>query len=230
MGCALGWLPAGVRGEVGLTHKSEARAALAGGVELEAWAPVVLFMATMAFTPGPNTLVIGAHTAQHGVRASIPFVGGFYVTFTLHAALIAVTAIWLTEVDWLLQGIVWVGAAYICWLAWRIGSAPPLAADAEVVSVPFGPRQAVTVHLLNGKAWLYFVILFTALADELEVGVGGRILLVVLNSLIGLGAAATWMTLGSQLRRLYTSPTAARVLNVSFGAMLALVAVWMVLG
>lgn len=79
-----------------------------------------------ALTPGPNNILALSSVNQYGLRRSLRVLAGmsagFFIlmfacgmfTFTLISILPAVT-------KWL----VWAGAAYILWLAWRIGTSDP---------------------------------------------------------------------------------------------------------
>lgn len=83
-----------------------------------------------ALTPGPNNILALSSVNQYGFRRSLRVLmgmsAGFLVlmlacgvfTFTLISILPSVT-----------QWLVWVGATYILWLAWRIASSSPTTAN-----------------------------------------------------------------------------------------------------
>ena len=57
----------------------------------------------------------------------------------------------------------------------------------------------------------------------------GEFGVVALDTSLGFLSVATWSTMGSRLRRVFSTPEKARVLNVSFGVTLVLLAIWMVI-
>ncbi|WP_437890007.1 cysteine/O-acetylserine transporter [Phytobacter sp. V91] len=114
-----------------------------------------------ALTPGPNNILALSSVNQYGFRRStrvlLGMSLGFLVlmlvcgafTFTLINVLPAVTR-WL----------VWVGAAYILWLAWRIATSSPVTSDAD--GRPLSFWVSFWLQFANVKIILYGITALSA--------------------------------------------------------------------
>ena len=86
-----------------------------------------------------------------------------------------------------------------------------------------------TIQVVNGKAWIHFLVLMTSFGTLFGTGFTGKVLLVLLNLACGLPAVMTWAAFGTVLRRAFSTPESARVLNRVMGLSLFAVAIWIVL-
>ena len=92
-----------------------------------AWfASATAFALSMSGSPGPNNAMVTASGANWGFRPTLPHMLG--ISIGLPVMLVAV-ALGMGEAlrswPWLHDALRWVGAAYMLWLAWKIGSADP---------------------------------------------------------------------------------------------------------
>jgi len=129
--------------------------------------------------PGPNSIFVLTHAAQHGVRAGYRGVAGIFLGDTVLMVLAAAGAASLLKSNPLLFTLVkYVGGAYLVWMgvqmlrgawtSWRSGGAPAVIADDEVtVAAPRTSafRRALTISLLNPKAILFLVSFFIQFVD-----------------------------------------------------------------
>lgn len=120
----------------------------------------MVFAASQVGTPGPANMALMATGARFGFRAALPFVAG--------VALGKQLVIWpvgygLMELagrfPGLFEGLKWVSAGYICWLAWRVANLR-LTAGSGAHRAP-GFLAGLAVHPLNPKAWAMIVAGFT---------------------------------------------------------------------
>ena len=86
-----------------------------------------------------------------------------------------------------------------------------------------------TIQVVNGKAWIHFLVLMTSFGTLFGTGFTGKVLLVLLNLACGLPAVMTWAAFGTVLRRAFSTPESARVLNYIMGLSLFAVAIWIAL-
>lgn len=121
-----------------------------------------------------------------------------------------------------------VGAAYIAFLSFKIATAPPLS-DEEQSRERLGFPTGVSLQLVNGKAWIHFLVLMTSFGSLFGSGMLAMALLVLLNLVFGLPAVMTWASFGNLLRRAFSTPESAVVLNRVMGASLFGVALWVAL-
>jgi threonine/homoserine/homoserine lactone efflux protein len=115
---------------------------------------LLMFCTAMSFSPGPNTTLSTALAANHGLRHALRFCLAVPTGWTL---LLLATGLGLgalvTSVPALNWGIKLLGAAYMFWLALKLGSTRQLAqVDGSRVDVTFS--QGVGLQFLNIKAWM----------------------------------------------------------------------------
>src|SRR5947209_146690 len=88
---------------------------------------VLSFAFAMSATPGPNNAMLAASGASFGFRRSIPHILGVSIGFPVLILTAALgTAEFLRRTTWLQEALHWVAAAYMLWLAWKIGTARPV--------------------------------------------------------------------------------------------------------
>ena len=86
----------------------------------------------------------------------------------------------------------------------------------------------MAIQFVNGKAWIHFLVLMTTFGTVFGSGFMGKSMLVLLNVMFGLPAVMSWAAFGTVLRRAFTTPKSAIVLNRAMGASLFAVALWIV--
>jgi len=119
------------------------------------------FAGAQVGTPGPANMALLATGARFGFRAALPFVGGVILGKQL---IIWPIGFGLMEISdqapWLFEGLKWVSALYIFWLAWRVANMR-LSVDQSQTRTP-GFRAGLLVHPLNPKAWAMITTGFTS--------------------------------------------------------------------
>jgi threonine/homoserine/homoserine lactone efflux protein len=124
--------------------------------------------------------------------------------------------------------LTYVGAAYIAYLSYKIATSKALEQDEED-SERLGFLTGATIQVVNGKAWIHFLVLMTSFGTLFGTGFTGKVMLVLLNLACGLPAVMTWAVFGTFLRRAFSTPESARVLNRVMGLSLFAVAIWIAL-
>lgn len=129
--------------------------------------------------PGAGTIVILNATARNGIGAGLGSVWGTLVgDFIYMVAAVAGLAAVMNANPILFKGLQWFGAAYICWMGFkliltRFENAGETEEPARNGAVYF--RQAFTVSLTNPKVVLFFVAFFplflTADASPVTLGI-----------------------------------------------------------
>ena len=151
-----------------------------------------------AFTPGPNNLMalyaIAGSGWGGGKKTMLGMISGFTVVMLVCALLCFVIASWVPAVA---QVMKYVGAAYICWLAWHIAFGGPSSDSQDVVS--FG--RAFVLQFLNPKTIMYAITIYTAYV--LPGGAGAALLVAhaVALSVIGAAGMFAWGFAGTLMQR-----------------------------
>jgi threonine/homoserine/homoserine lactone efflux protein len=108
--------------------------------------------------------------------------------------------------------------AYILWLAYRVATAPPLAAQTAASHAPsiFG---GLMIGVFNPKAWVAIAAVFASvrLADTTTTDATAKI--AVLTVMIVLICTA-WLIAATTLARVLRDPRRARIINIALAAAL----------
>jgi len=186
------------------------------------------FILPMCFSPGPNNVLCAAHGSQHGFRGTLTLISGMALGWSTLGLFVAGATDLIEENQTMFDLLTYVGAAYIAYLSYKIATSKALEQDEED-SERLGFLTGATIQVVNGKAWIHFLVLMTSFGTLFGTGFTGKVMLVLLNLACGLPAVMTWAAFGTVLRRAFTSPESARVLNRVMGLSLFAVAIWIAL-
>lgn len=190
---------------------------------------LVVFLAPLAWSPGPGNSVFAAIGAQSGLRASLaPSMGYHAATWAVTLALGFGFFEAQARLPGLFEAMRYGGAAWVLWIAWKFWQAS--APETRGGSLRATALDGAVLLLLNPKAYLIIALMFS---QFLTPGQEGEALLVVwiatvftLNNLV---AFTGWTVLGDTLGRLFRTPAQARRLNAAFALSLVAVAFWVLL-
>ena len=187
----------------------------------------LVFIVPMCFTPGPNNVLCAAHGSRFGFQATLPLISGMAIGWSSLGLLIGGATAIIERYEAAFEALAVLGAIYIAYLGVKIAMSDT-SKDAEI-NGSLGVRTGVVLQLVNGKAWIHFLVLMTTFGQVFGSGALAKVLLVLLNISIGWPAVLTWAAFGSYLRSLFTSERSGRALNQIFGLALIGVAVYLVL-
>lgn len=183
----------------------------------------VIFAAACA-SPGPAVAAVLARVMAKGSAGIIWFVLGLMLgdILWLSAAVFGLAAL-AALVQPLFLVLKYLGAAYLLFLAWKLWSAPAIAAAAEPVRGQgvrlFGGGLLLTMG--NPKTMLFYLALLPALIDLPNLTATGFLeiaaTVVVIFAIIFTG----YVVLAVHARRMFTSPRAIRIVNRTSGAAMA---------
>ena len=187
--------------------------------------PLLTYMATMSVTPGPNNLMLAASGVNFGFRRTLPHMLGISIGVGIQIVLVAGLLAWvMTWLDALRLPLVFVGCAYLLWLAWRqAGAGQPGSSEK---SQPLGFFGAALFQWVNPKAWMMVLnaaILFLPHGNWTAV-----LWMAAMSVFVNLPCIAIWAFAGDKLRLTLRDPLALRVFNYTMAAALAATALWIV--
>ncbi|MAN00260.1 MAG: hypothetical protein CL986_05220 [Euryarchaeota archaeon] len=197
-------------------------------METELLLATLAFIIPMCFTPGPNNVLCAAHGSQHGLKGSMPLIAGMAVGWSSLGLFVGAATVFIEENEEFFQLLTYVGAAYIAYLSYKIATSSPIDTEHEQAD-RLGFRTGMALQIVNGKAWIHFLVLMTAFGGLFGSGFAAKALLVLLNLIFGLPAVVTWATFGTLLRGVFSTEKSAKNLNMAMGAALFAVAVWIAL-
>jgi threonine/homoserine/homoserine lactone efflux protein len=187
---------------------------------MEALPGFLLASIALAGSPGPATLSLAAAGAAFGSRRVAGYLAGIVIGMV---AVMAITASGLVGLLLAVPGatpLVTAGAAlYFVWLAWRIATAPPLAARAGQGRAP-SFAAGFGLSLINPKGYAAMAALFAGFVlvrDRLSVDIAAKItLLTVVITAVNI----LWLLSGAALTGLFRDPRTNRIVNVVFAVLL----------
>ena len=194
-------------------------------MDTELLVATLAFIVPMCFTPGPNNVLCAAHGSQHGFRDTLPLIAGMAIGWSTLGVFVGGATVFIEDNKSAFELLTYFGAAYIAYLGYKVATSPPLSIDEEG-DERLGIFTGTTLQIVNGKAWIHFLVLMTAFGGLFGTGFSGKIALVVMNLFFGLPAVMSWAAFGSLLRRAFSTPSSARNLNRVMGASLLAVAIW----
>ena len=197
-------------------------------METELLLATLAFIIPMCFTPGPNNVLCAAHGSQHGLKGSMPLIAGMAVGWSSLGLFVGAATVFIEENEEFFRLLTYVGAAYIAYLSYKIATSSPIDTEHEQAD-RLGFRTGMALQIVNGKAWIHFLVLMTAFGGLFGSGFVAKALLVLLNLIFGLPAVVTWATFGTLLRGVFSTEKSAKNLNMAMGAALFAVAVWIAL-
>ena len=189
---------------------------------------LLAFIVPMCFTPGPNNVLCAAHGSRHGVRKTVPLIGGMAVGWSVLGVGIAAGATFLEENESIFQIISYLGAVYIAYLGYRVATASVIEDQEEAKDV-LGPWTGFVLQIVNGKAWIHFLVMMTTFGDTFGTGFEHKMALVLLNLSFGFPAVLSWAAFGTLLKRIFSGEESGIWLNRVLGLLLFIVAVWIAL-
>jgi threonine/homoserine/homoserine lactone efflux protein len=181
---------------------------------------LVTFSFVMAFTPGPNNIMLAASGVNFGFARTLPHMAGIALGFPL--LLIACGAglgLAFAAVPALQTALKIAGALYMLWLAFKVATAHQGAEAGRGPARPFTFWQALAFQWVNPKA---VVAALSAIAIYVRPGherVDFPIMVAVL-ALCTAGSVFTWTGFGVALRRLLRDPVHARLFNGAMALLL----------
>ncbi|MBN9222967.1 MAG: LysE family translocator [Mesorhizobium sp.] len=183
----------------------------------------LLLAATVVMgSPGPATISVTAVGAAFGLRDSLRYACGI-VLGTIAVLLIVATGVvaLLASMPKLAPVLTVASAAYILYLAFKIATAPPLAARETDAARPTG-LAGFLLAVANPKAYVAIAAVFAgASLGQGGAGLGLWLKLVVLAGMIVV-IHAVWLLAGAAFARFLRRPLASRIINLVFAATLVL--------
>lgn len=195
---------------------------------LETFLAMVSFAFVMAFTPGPNNVMLTASGVNFGLARTTPHMVGVVIGYAvlLCAAGAGVGSL-IVAFPAIQTVLKIVGAAYMLWLAWKVASAGK-AGDESGEGRPLTFLQAAAFQWVNPKG---LIIAFGAVALYVhpETAVRDFAIMLVVFTLATLGSTITWAGFGVALRKVLQNERHARIFNVVMALLLAVSIVPMIL-
>jgi threonine/homoserine/homoserine lactone efflux protein len=181
---------------------------------------VLLFSVVMAFTPGPNNMMLASSGATYGIRRTLPHLFGVSVGFPVMILLVGLGLASILLASPKLQlAMKIISCVYLLWLAVQIGLSKP-AGDAAS-GKPMSFLAAAAFQWINPKAWLYAVGAISAYTSGSGIQLYQQVVIIaLLNIAVSLGSTTTWTVFGAGIRRFLRTPGTLRLFNLLMAILL----------
>jgi threonine/homoserine/homoserine lactone efflux protein len=190
-------------------------------LEPEHFAALSLFAFASSITPGPNNMMLLASGANFGLKRTLPHWLGVVFGFSGLCLAVGLGLGGLFAAYPMLHTILkWGGAAYLVWLAWKIGSSRQIAAG-KASGKPMTFLAAVAFQAINVKAWAMALGLAATYVPA-EGYIGNLLIGCLVFAVINAPCVACWLSFGIALRRFLDRPAALRAFNITMAALLLL--------
>lgn len=188
---------------------------------------LIIFLFPLAYSPGPGNLFFAANGAKFGVASTLPSNAGYHIATWIVTVLLGFGfGKVIQQYPFIFQFIGIAGSCYVLYLAWLFIQAGAIKDTQASKKINFW--DGVILLLLNPKAYVIIVAMFTqflsagsSLFDVLWIST-----IFTLNNFI---AFVVWTYCGDRLIYRFKSEKNARIINIIFGVVLALIAVWMLM-
>jgi threonine/homoserine/homoserine lactone efflux protein len=185
---------------------------------MDNWLALLGFAIAGSVTPGPNVLMVAAAAAGHGLRAVVPHMLG--ITFGF-AGMILLTGLGLSgplAASPTLHAVLrWAGAAWLLWLAWKIATAVPRAAEARP---PLGFWGAAGFQWVNPKAWMLVAAAIPTFTTEAMPLLPQVLVISATFFAVQIPCLLVWAGIGIGAARLLREPGRLRAFNIAMALLL----------
>jgi len=185
----------------------------------EYWA-LVTFAFVMAFTPGPNNIMLAASGVNFGLARSTAHMTGVVIGFAiLVAACAAGLGLVFAALPSLQLALKIAGALYMLWLAYKVATAHQSEAEDAPPPKPLTFFQAALFQWINPKG---LIAALSAVAIYVRPGYERQDVpnMLAILTVVTLLSAVTWTAFGVGLRRLLRDPAHARIFNIAMAVLL----------
>ncbi|WP_444816392.1 LysE family translocator [Stutzerimonas frequens] len=182
--------------------------------------PFMLFAFVASITPGPTNVLVLSNSSRFGLGAAVPIILGACSAAALIVLLVGLGAgEWLLRHPQLQQLMIWLGLAWLFYLAWQIARSPIDPVEAAAAPRRLGALGAAGLQLVNPKVWmmaLAVVGVFSGAAAD----AGRYAIHALLFFLIALPCLAAWALLGAGAAKLLHSVAHLRRFNYAMALLL----------
>lgn len=193
---------------------------------------LLIALAAFAFvssiTPGPNNLMVMASSANFGAARTLPHFAGVILGFNFMIWMVGIGVSKVFEA-WPVSLMIlkFLSVVFLLYLAWKIATMAAPQDKETSTGKPLNFFQAAAFQWINPKAWALSLAAVGAYASAANPIVSVAIIAGVFLA-AGIPSVASWLFLGTQLRRLFSDPKKLRLFNWACAALLA-ASVWPIL-
>ena len=189
---------------------------------------MLAFTLPISFLPGPNNLLSAAHSSRYGFKDSLPLISGMVVGWLILGAIVAYGALFIEEIQNILNGLTYIGVLYIIYLSYHISTSHSVENE-NISDEKLNIGTGIMLQVVNGKAFIHLLILMTTFGTIFGTSFTSKMIIVALNVGIKLIGWMGWGLFGSALKEKFSDEASGILINRIFGFSLFCVAIWILL-
>lgn len=193
---------------------------------IEALIALASATALLLGSPGPAPLALAGTSATFGIRRGLPFLAG--IVAGLGIAIVGAT-VGLAALFAAYPGarftVQLLGAAYIGYVAFKIATAPTVAAGSAAGAAPRFVDGFI-LNLLNPKAYAAFLALFSQFLLPFPDKAAAFVATGVVCLLVGAAVDLVWLCFGGVIGPVFRQPRPARIMRISFAVLMVGAVLW----
>lgn len=170
-----------------------------------------------AGSPGPSVAALVARVISKGSRDVMPFLAAMWVGEAIWLSMTVFGLAFVAQTFQLAFTVLkWAGVAYLCWLAFKMWTAPVTVAEGELPRAESGWKMfsaGLAVTLGNPKIMMFYMALLPTIIDLASVSVLGWLELTVAMVLVLMAVDLSWVFAAVQARKVLKSERAMRFAN-----------------
>lgn len=156
-----------------------------------------------AYTPGPNNIMSMTNAGKYGLKKAFPFNLGILIGFLAVMSCCAAFCALLYDFIPAVQPVMlWVGAAYILWLAWTVWRDKPHE-EKRGAARPNSLMAGLLLQFVNVKVILYGITVMSSFVLPNYHSFAAVAGYVVLLSLIGFSGTCCWLLFGAAVEHFF---------------------------
>ena len=180
----------------------------------------ILFTVVMAFTPGPNNIMLLSSAVTYGFRRTLPHIVGVTVGFAFMVGAVGLGLGTIFVAYPVLQTILkYAGAAYLIYLSAAIAMSGPVKPGQDNQRGPMTFWGAAMFQWVNAKGWVMVIGTITTYAAIASFPFN-IVMQTAITLLLSAASTVTWALFGTALRPLLNSERAVRAFNVVMAVLL----------
>ena len=193
---------------------------------------VIVALATLIFaaawTPGPNNALVASSAVNFGLRRTFPHMLGITLGFPVMIFLVGLFLGELFQTSALLREMLrWGGALLLLWVAYSVARTGGISLNLERAR-PFRFVEAAAFQWINPKGWAMAVAITAQFIDPRAPWQTAAVIAVV-SVAAGLTSTFAWALAGRAIARWLSTGLRLRIFNMTMGALIALMVVYVVL-
>lgn len=183
---------------------------------------LILTSAVVMGSPGPATISVAASGGAFGLLRTIPYLIGLVLgTCAVLFAVAAGIASAMVSLPGLAPLLLYLSAAYVLYLAWRIATAPPPAAAKAGIHAP-SFASGLLLAIANPKAYVAIAAVYAGTQLTAQSGVSEAVAKIAVLAAMIVLIHVGWLAVGSSFAGRIRHPSLARMINLILAAVLVL--------